>query len=106
MMSLSAQRREVASHSPEAFARVYLDHHLRLPPSRMHADLYKMLHKATQQRGQRIAVAAPRGHAKSTVVSLAYVLWSILYEHEKLIVIVSATKEQAVLLLKSIKDEL
>lgn len=106
LMSLSAQRREVASQSPEAFAKVYLSHHLKRPPSRMHNDLFKMLHDATKRRGQRIAVAAPRGHAKSTVVSLAYVLWSVLYEHEKLIVIVSATKEQAVQLLKNIKDEL
>jgi len=106
LMSLSTQRREVASHSPKAFPQVYLSHHLRLPPSRMHEELYEMLHDVTAKRAQRIAVAAPRGHAKSTVASLAYVLWTILYEHEKFILIVSATKEQAVQLLKNVKDEI
>lgn len=104
--SISVQRRQTASQSPCAFAQVYLSNHLRLPPSRMHEDLYKMLFDATIQRTQRVAVAAPRGHAKSTVVSLAYVLWTILYDHEKFILLVSATKEQAVQLLKNIKDEI
>lgn len=105
-MSIKSYRRELASESPRQFAEAYLPHHLRLPSSRMHVDLYGMLHQATQRRGRRIAVAAPRGHAKSTVVSLAYVLWSVLYGHEKFVLIVTATKEQAVQLLKNIKDEL
>ncbi|MCP4591830.1 MAG: phage terminase large subunit, partial [bacterium] len=58
------------------------------------------------KRAGRLAVAAPRGHAKSTIVSLAYVLWCVLYEHEKLVLLVSATAEQVVLLLKTIKDEI
>ena len=85
---------------------MYLTKHLRLKPSRMHEDLFGMLSRVTEQRGQRIAVAAPRGHAKSTVVSLAYILWAILYQHEQFVLVISATKEQAVLLLKNIKDEI
>jgi predicted phage terminase large subunit-like protein len=103
---ISAQRRTTASKSPEHFARVYLERHMRLPPSRMHIELFDVLKRATEQRGQRIAIAAPRGHAKSTVVSLAYVLWSILYGHDKFVLIISATREQAVQLLKSVKDEI
>ena len=102
--ALSSHRRRIAAISPKAFAQVYLAKHMRLKPSRMHEDLYGMLAGISSQRGQRIAVAAPRGHAKSTVVSLAYILWSILYKHEQLVLIISGTKEQAALLLKNLKD--
>lgn len=98
-------RREQAAASPEAFAEVYLSHHFTLPASPMHRELFGMLAEATGHRGERIAVAAPRGHAKSTVVSLAYVLWSVLYGHEKYVLIASATKPQATQLLKHVKDE-
>jgi len=104
--ALSSHRRRIAAISPKAFAQVYLAKHMRLKPSRMHEDLYGMLAGVSSQRGQRIAVAAPRGHAKSTVVSLAYILWSILYKHEQLVLIISGTKEQAALLLKNLKDEI
>ena len=100
------QRRELAALSPEAFARIYLSHHFKMPGSRMHRELFEMLAKSTDQRAGRLAIAAPRGHAKTTVVSLAYVLWCILYRREMFVLIVSATKEQAVQLLKAIKDEL
>jgi predicted phage terminase large subunit-like protein len=104
--ALSFHRRRIAATSARAFAQVYLGKHLRLKPSRMHEDLFATLNRVTGQRGQRVAVAAPRGHAKSTVVSLAYVLWAILYGHEQFVLVISATKEQAVLLLKNIKDEI
>ena len=106
MDQVSDLRRQVAAASPSIFADVYLGHHFTLPRSRMHNDLFEMLLKATNKRGARLAVAAPRGHAKITVVSLAYVLWSVLYSHEKFVLLVSATKEQAETLLKGIKDEL
>jgi predicted phage terminase large subunit-like protein len=103
--ALSAQRRRLASRSPRAFAKVYLARHFRLRPSRMHEELFVLLDHASTQRSRRLAIAAPRGHAKSTVVSLAHVLWSALYQREPLILLVSATREQAVQLLKNVKDE-
>lgn len=106
MNQLSDLRRKIAGTSPSLFADVYLAHHFTLPRSRMHNDLFDMLLEATTSRGARLAVAAPRGHAKTTVVSLAYVLWCVLYGHERFVLLVSATKEQAETLLKGIKDEL
>lgn len=99
-------RRELGARSPQTFARVYLGHHFTIAPSRMHKELFAMLAEATRSRPKRLAIAAPRGHAKTTVVSLAHVLWSILYRQEMFVLIVSATREQAVQLLKPIKDEL
>lgn len=104
--AISEHRRQLAAASPKAFAQVYLGNHFVLPPSRMHEELFEMLARATEKRNQHIAVAAPRGHAKSTVVALAYVLWSLLYEHDKFVLLVSATGEQAKQLLKHVKDEI
>ncbi|MCC7146097.1 MAG: phage terminase large subunit [Phycisphaeraceae bacterium] len=103
---ISACRRKVGAAGPELFAKLYLGQHLRLPPSRMHTELFVLLSQTTERRGRHIAVAAPRGHAKSTVVSLAYVLWSILYDRDRFVLLVSATREQTVQMLRNVKQEL
>jgi predicted phage terminase large subunit-like protein len=103
---LSQHRRTLAEESPQTFAKTYLSHHLTKPMSRMHEELFELLKQASVQRPKRIATAAPRGHAKTTVVSLAYVLWCALYRKEMLILMISATKDQAVGLMKNIKHEL
>lgn len=51
-------------------------------------------------------MAAPRGHAKSTVVSLFYVLWSALTGRNQFILLVSKTQALAAQLLRSIRIEL
>jgi len=104
--SLSVARRAAAAESALRFAQVYLASHCSKPFSQMHHDLFAELEKLIQQRGGRLAVAAPRGHAKSTIVSLAFVLWCLFYDKERLILVVSATREQAVQLLTHIKDQL
>jgi len=57
-------------------------------------------------RGLRLAIAAPRGHAKSTLVTLAYVLWCICEGTEQFIVLASDTYDQATDLLTAVKGEL
>ena len=99
-------RLELTADSPQRFAQAYLAHHFTLAPSRMHDDLFKYLGRMSTVRGCRIAIAAPRGHAKTTVVGLAGVLWSALFEKEKFIMIVSATKQQAERILRDIRDEI
>jgi len=106
MEDMSALRRDMAAQSPRLFAEVYLKSHCSLPFSRMHEELFGFLKQATEQRNYRIAVAAPRGHAKSTIVSLVHVLWCICYYKEQYIVIVSNTADQSADLLKTVKDEL
>ncbi|MEO1584307.1 MAG: hypothetical protein AAFR96_07015 [Planctomycetota bacterium] len=99
-------RKQIGSTSPIAFGRAYLSHHFETPPSSMHREIDEMLRRSSTQRGARIAIAAPRGHAKSTLVTLAHVLWSVLYGKDRFVMIVSATKEQASQLLKHAKDEI
>ena len=104
--NLRRQRHQMGAISPYAFAKVYLDNNCNEPFSMMHLELFQKLLKITKQRKARVAIAAPRGHAKSTIISLVYVLWCILYEKEHLILIVSNSEPQAVNLLKDIKDQL
>jgi predicted phage terminase large subunit-like protein len=54
----------------------------------------------------QVAIAAPRGSAKSTAVTFAYVLASVLFEEEDHILILSANEELAAGFLAEIKIEL
>lgn len=103
---LRRARRDLAGTSPRAFAQVYLTADCSRKFSRMHTEIFDSLQSIIQKRGRRLAIAAPRGHAKSTIVSLAFVLWCVLYKKERLVLIVSATQDQAILLLKAIKDQI
>jgi predicted phage terminase large subunit-like protein len=53
-----------------------------------------------------VAISAPRNHAKSTAISLSYVLASVLFRNKKFVLLVSDTETQAALFLGSIKQEL
>ena len=53
-----------------------------------------------------VAISAPRGHAKSTAVTLSYTLANILFRERQFVLIVSDTESQANLFLGAIKTEL
>jgi len=72
----------------------------------MHGRIFVLLQQATKNRRARIALAAPRGHAKSTIVSLVFALWCLLYDKEKLILLVSNTEDQAVKFLRDIREQI
>jgi len=103
---LSAQRRRIASTSPQLFARVYLGSAFSSAPSRMHTETFTCLQSLHQRRGTHVAIAAPRGHAKSTVVTLAYVLWCLLYGVEPFVVVASGTEQQAARLVEHVRVQL
>ncbi len=88
-------QKDICRDSLEAFARIYLPQHFSCEPSVMHREIFGLLEEATNTRNRRLAVAAPRGHAKTTLASLAYVLWSICYNQEPYIVLISNTAEQS-----------
>ncbi len=83
----------------------------------MHKHFYKIFQAAitstdsssrTLHRAQpvRIAQAAPRGHAKSTIASLILPLWCIVGKRKRFIGLVSDTTEQSIEFLEFIKAEL
>lgn len=53
-----------------------------------------------------VAIAAPRGHAKSTAVSFVYALAAVLFRQHKYVILISDTEGQAVQFLGDIKKEL
>ena len=55
---------------------------------------------------KRVAIAAPRGHAKSTAITKAYTLAALLFRDRQFALIISDTFRQAVLFLGELKREL
>lgn len=53
-----------------------------------------------------VALAAPRGHAKSTAITLGYGLATLLFRERKFMILVSDTESQASLFLGTFKQEL
>jgi predicted phage terminase large subunit-like protein len=99
-------RRNTGAQSPQQFAEAYLQSHCNLPFSRMHQEIFSLLKEITERRHARVAIAAPRGHAKSTIIALAYPLWCVLYGKESFVLIVSNTSDQAISRLNDIKKQL
>lgn len=98
-------RRNAAEASIYTFAKMYLSDHLKFEPSKAHKQIYAELQKASNNRGVKYAVAAPRYFGKSTLITLIYVLYSICYSKEKFIVIISNTAAQAIHIVDNIKRE-
>lgn len=93
-----------------AFAKVCFEGHMRdpqtnelIPFSSFHAELEALL---TDDTNFRLGIAAPRNHAKSTVVTFFYVLWCALFKKKKNIVIISSSEDMAIRFLRRIKEEL
>lgn len=72
-----------------------------IPPADFHRELYTFL--LTERY---VAIAAPREHAKSTVVSVIFVLYCVCYKLRRFIVIISDTQPQAALQLAAVKEEI
>ncbi len=53
-----------------------------------------------------VALAAPRGHAKSTAITMCYGLSALLFRERKFMLLVSDTESQAAMFLGTIKQEL
>jgi phage terminase large subunit-like protein len=92
----------------EQFVRKYLPHYMvdqetekPIEPADFHREIYQLALST-----KRAAIAAPREHAKSTVVSLFFVLYCICYKIRRFIVLISDTEAQAELLLTAVRAEL
>jgi len=69
-------------------------------------DCHKEWWELCCSKHNNVAIAAPRGHAKSTAITFAYTLANILFQTRNFIMIVSATEAQSILFLGDIKREL
>lgn len=109
-----------AARDPGLFGSCYLPHYFTLPPPAFHRELDRLWVRRVMKgrdplkegeamlslTGTRSAIAAPRGHAKSTVMSLKNALHAALYGYKKYILLISDTEGQAAGFLDAVKNEL
>jgi len=88
-----------------SFGKFYFQNYHGIPEGRFQIEISKMLVRLKTKRGSRLAIAAPRGFGKSTIVNLEYVIYCICYGLEEFIVIISNTNSQAIGFLRDIKTE-
>ncbi len=85
------------------FGGRYFSHLVTQPCAAFHHQLIDI---AEERSYDRISILAPRGHAKSTWLSIIYPIWKIVNNRDIKIIIVSDTGDQAEMFLRAIKDEL
>lgn len=89
------------------FDQTYFPHYGKAAPSALHEYLYERLPKMVASiSGQRDALAAPRGEAKSTKISMSFVLWCLVTGLKWYPIIIMDAFEQAAEMLEAIKAEL
>lgn len=89
------------------FDQNYFPHYGTAAPSALHEYLYERLPQMVNSvTGQRDALAAPRGEAKSTKISMSFVLWCVITGIKWYPIIVMDAFEQAAEMLEAIKAEL
>ena len=69
-------------------------------------DFHREMWELVTSNSKQVAIAAPRYHAKSTTVTHAYTLASVLFRESRYVLIVSDTVSQAIQFLGDIKKEL
>lgn len=84
----------------ELFASFFFKSVLTSPTPDFHSEIYDMLFSEGNT-----AVAAPRGHAKSTITGLIFLIYCIVNKLERYIVYVSQNHSKTVQFLQPIRDE-
>lgn len=103
------QKRRKRAHADfEYFVGTYFPHYVRSPhKSELHRYLFTRLPEiVASAKGETDAIAAPRGEAKSTLVSQLFVLWCLVTGRKRYPVIVMDSIDQAYPMLEAIKAEL
>ena len=92
---------------PDVFAHSYFPHILRAPSSDFHFLLYDLIIKINDTLDSNyFAIAAPRGNAKTQIMSIILPLWCVAFATKKFIVLISETGRLAEGNLEAIKHEL
>ncbi|MGE4539223.1 MAG: phage terminase large subunit [Desulfovibrio sp.] len=103
----SRQRRDRVQGDFSFFRHTYFPHYCRYGDSVLHAWLDDTLPALVDRPdGQRLACAAPRGEAKSTIVAMIFVLWCLATGRKRYVILIADAFEQAAALLEAVKAEL
>lgn len=101
------ERWDAGTLTPAEWNAKFLPHYFgKFDPADFHHTLDDQLHRLHFRRGVRLSYIAPRGGAKSTWVTLAYVLRAALEGWEPYALILSDSSDQANLLLGHVKKEI
>jgi len=68
------------------------------------ADFHRAWWELCTSNDKFVAVAAPRGHSKSTTITISYTLATVLFRERRYVLIVADTEAQAALFLGTIKQ--
>lgn len=98
-------RVEACRDDLELFGKVYFGNRLNDETPEFHQELFALAQEA-KVTNEPLAIAAPRGHAKSTILSFLLPMHELLYRTKKYIIIISDTHYQATLLVGDIRYEL
>ena len=94
----------LARHSFKMFFSIYYFDYIKYETAKFQEEMMEIIQNA---KNQLIVISAFRGSAKSTIVTNASVLWSILGKPQKKhIVLLSQTEQKARQQLQNIKREL
>lgn len=97
-------RRAIAEKSFEFFFELYFEHYMTAPFGKFHKEIFHYLEDECENF---ITIMAFRGSGKSSIISTAFPIWSILGTMKnKFIVIVAQTQAQAKLYMRNLKEEL
>lgn len=89
--------------STGTFAKTLFPENFTRPFISLHNEIFKLI---DDPKLQKVAIAAPRGWGKTSVVNLAYPAKKILFQEKNFIVPVSCTATQAIMQGENLKREL
>ena len=94
----------LTARAVEGFSKAYLlkKYNLPVPIPPFHREMWELC----VSDSKRVAICAPRNHAKSTAITHAFLLASVLFREARYVLIVSDTETQASNFLMDIKSEL
>lgn len=81
-----------------------MHYHMRCESPEFHREIFNAL--LALEQGEKLAVVAPRGHAKTTLISFIYPLHQILFGEEKFVLLISESETQSKYLLEAIGSEI
>ncbi len=100
---MNRKKKKETGHECCAFGEKYFPHYMTSKTGEFHHTLMRIVDDPDRDR---IDLLAPRGHAKSTWISIVYPIWRITQDRDINILIISDTNDQAELFLRAIKNEL
>ncbi|MBB6673006.1 phage terminase large subunit [Cohnella nanjingensis] len=111
----------LGAHDLEYFGKAYFPHYFSRPAPEFHRELDAIWQKGvlkglvplepetvkriSRMKGVKRAIAAPRGHAKSTSFTFKDDIHAILYQYKHYILILSDSSDQAESFLENIREE-